>query len=85
MRGLARGVRHHLVSVLATCAAAVLTGATSLAAIVEWAHDAPQEVLGALQARWDPRQSRFVAPHAATVRRVLRDVDAHATDAALCA
>ena len=43
-----RGRRHPLVSVLAIAVAAVLTGARSLAAIGEWAQDAPQAVLAAL-------------------------------------
>jgi predicted transposase YbfD/YdcC len=79
-----RGIRHGLASILATCAAAVLTGATSLLAIMEWVHDAPQEVLAALRSRWNARRGRYVAPHKATVRRVLEVIDAAATDAALC-
>jgi hypothetical protein len=43
-----RGRRHTLVSVLAVSAAAVLTGARSVAAIAEWATDAPGPVLTAL-------------------------------------
>ena len=40
----ARGIRHALVYVLALAASAVLTGATSLLAISEWAADAPQSL-----------------------------------------
>ena len=48
-----RGVRHHLVYVLALAAAAVLTGATSLLAVGEWAADAPVNALVALGGRVD--------------------------------
>ena len=43
-----RGRRHALGTVLAVAACAVLTGATSLVAIAEWAADAPGPVLAAL-------------------------------------
>jgi DDE_Tnp_1-associated len=43
-----RGRRHALGAVLAVAVAAVLAGAGSLAAIGEWASDAPCQVLAAL-------------------------------------
>jgi hypothetical protein len=43
-----RGRRHTLVAVLAVAVAAVLAGASSLAAIGAWASDAPGQVLAAL-------------------------------------
>jgi hypothetical protein len=49
-----RGRRHALGVVLAVAVAAVLAGARSLAAIGEWAADAPGPVLAALGVRHDP-------------------------------
>src|SRR6185437_9245090 len=44
----ARGLRYRLLYILALAAAAVLTGATSLLAVGEWADDAPAGTLTAL-------------------------------------
>jgi DDE family transposase len=49
-----RGRRHTLTAVLAVAVAAVGAGANSLAAIGEWAGDAPCQVLAALGVRRDP-------------------------------
>jgi DDE_Tnp_1-associated len=49
-----RGRRHPLVGVLGVAVCAVLAGARSLAAIGEWASDAPGQVLAALGTRRDP-------------------------------
>jgi hypothetical protein len=65
-----RGRRHTLTRVLAVAVAAVLTGARSLAAIGEWAADAPGQVLAALGVRRDPWTDAFRPPGEATVRRV---------------
>jgi predicted transposase YbfD/YdcC len=78
-----RGRRHPLVSVLAIAVAAVLAGARSLAAIGEWAQDAPQAVLAALGVRHDPVRGTYRPPDEATVRRVLARLDADALDATL--
>jgi predicted transposase YbfD/YdcC len=78
-----RGVRHSLAAVLAIAAAAVLAGSRSVRAIGEWAAEAPQVVLAALGARYDPVTGRFGAPHVDTIRRVLRVVDASAVDRAV--
>jgi predicted transposase YbfD/YdcC len=63
-----------LVTILAMAAAAVLTGARSMAAIAEWAADAPQPVRAAFGARRDA-PDRWVVPAEATIRRALARVD----------
>jgi hypothetical protein len=75
-----RGRRHALAAVLAVAAAAVLAGATSLAAIGEWAADAPGPVLAALGVRRDPLRRVWRPPTEATVRRVLARVDPDALE-----
>jgi hypothetical protein len=75
-----RGVRHQLASVLAIAACATLSGARSVAAISEWAADAPQDVLARLGAKYHPARQRYIAPHDATIRRAVAAVDADALD-----
>jgi predicted transposase YbfD/YdcC len=76
------GRRHPLVAILAMAAAGVLAGARSMAAIAEWAADAPQPVRAALGARRaDP--DRWVVPAEATIRRTLGRVDPTALAAVL--
>ncbi|HEY5990670.1 MAG TPA: transposase family protein, partial [Streptosporangiaceae bacterium] len=78
----ARGRRHPLTAILAMAAAAVLAGARSVAAIAEWAADAPQPVRAALGARRDG-PDRWVVPAEATIRRTLERLDPTALAAAL--
>jgi len=78
-----RGRRHALGTVLAVAACAVLAGATSLAAIAEWAADAPGPVLAALGVRRHPLTGAWRPPAEATVRRVLACVDPDALDRAI--
>jgi predicted transposase YbfD/YdcC len=78
-----RGRRHALNAVLAVAACAVLAGARSLAAIGEWAADAPGQVLAALGVRRHPLTGAFRPPAEATVRRVLARVDPDALDQAI--
>ena len=78
----ARGRRHPLVAILGVAAAAVLAGARSIAAIAEWAADAPQAVRAALGARRDA-PGHFAVPAEATIRRTLARLDANALAAAV--
>src|SRR6266516_4110447 len=78
-----RGRRHALTAVLAVAVAAVLTGASSLAAIDEWASDAPGQVLAALGVRRDLWTGVWRPPGEATVRRVLARIDADQLDRAI--
>jgi hypothetical protein len=79
-----RGVRHDLVYLLALTAAAVLAGATSLAAVGEWIADTPGAVLAALGGRADRLTGHCPRPDEATVRRTLARLDADALDLAVC-
>jgi predicted transposase YbfD/YdcC len=78
----ARGRRHPLVAILGLAAAAVLAGARSIAAIAEWAADAPQPVRAALGARRDA-PGHFAVPAEATIRRTLSRLDVDALAAAV--
>lgn len=78
-----RGLRHSLVYVLALAACTVLTGATSLLAISEWAADAPPAVLDRLGARRCPLSGTLPVPCETTVRRTLARLDADALDRAV--
>jgi len=71
----ARGRRHPLVAILGLAAAAVLSGARSIAAIAEWAADAPQPVRAALGARHHA-PGHCSVPAEATIRRTLSRLDA---------
>jgi hypothetical protein len=76
-------VRHRLASLLSVAVCAVLAGAKSLAAIGEWAADAPAEVLTRLGVRADPLTGAVRAPAESTVRKVLAGIDGDALDAAV--
>jgi DDE_Tnp_1-associated len=77
-----RGRRHRLVAILGLAAAAVLAGARSIAAIAEWAAEAPQPVRAALGARHHA-PDHFAVPAEATIRRTLARLDADALAAAV--
>ncbi len=79
----AQGRRHPLVFVLALAACAVLAGARSLAAIAEWAADAPPDLLVRLGGTIREPDTGPAAPAEATVRRVLQRIDGDALDAAI--
>jgi predicted transposase YbfD/YdcC len=78
----ARGRRHPLVAILGLAAAAVLAGARSIAAIAEWAADAPAPIRAALGARHHA-PSYFAVPAEATIRRTLARLDADALAGAI--
>jgi predicted transposase YbfD/YdcC len=79
------GRRHPLVAILVLAAAAVLAGARSIAAIAEWAADAPQPVRAALGTRRDPLTGHWVwaVPSETTIRRTFARLDAEALAAAI--
>ncbi len=77
-----RGRRHPLVAILALAAAAVLAGARSIAAIAEWAADAPQPVRAALGAR-RAALDHWAVPAEATIRRTLSRLDPDALAGAI--
>jgi hypothetical protein len=79
------GRRHPLVAILVLAAAAVLAGARSIAAIAEWAADAPRPVRAALGTRRDPLTGHWVwvVPSETTIRRTLARLDAPTLAAAI--
>lgn len=72
----ARGRRHHLATVVALALGAVLAGATSLAAIGDWAGDVPR-------GSWRRWRIGRRPPGTSTIRRVLLAVDPDVLDAVL--
>jgi DDE family transposase len=78
----AAGRRHPLMAILGLAAAAVLAGARSVAAIAEWAADAPGPVRAALGAR-QQAPGVFAVPAEATIRRTLGRLDPDAVAGAI--
>ncbi|MBO0879707.1 MAG: ISAs1 family transposase [Mycobacterium sp.] len=78
-----RGVRHRSVAVLGIAVVATLAGAANYRELGSVAADLPQRMLRLLGARCDSDRQRFVAPSAATLRRVLIALDADELDAAV--
>ncbi|WP_308314791.1 ISAs1 family transposase [Streptomyces sp. CNQ085] len=78
-----QGRRHPLAFVLSLAACAVLAGAKSLAAIAEWAADAPPHVLARLGGPCREPDRGPVAPAEATMRRILQRIDGDALDTAV--
>ena len=77
-----RGRRHSLVSILLLVQCAVVAGATSWAAIIEWVQAAPQQVLADCEVRFDRRRGRYRAPHPGTMADLLGRLDAGQVDLA---
>ncbi|MEW2272821.1 transposase family protein [Streptomyces griseofuscus] len=78
-----RGRRHPPAFALSLAACAVPAGAKSLAAIAEWAPDAPPHVLARLGGPCREPNRGPLAPAEATVRRVLQRIDGDALDTAV--
>ncbi|MFE5097844.1 transposase family protein [Streptomyces sp. NPDC056638] len=78
-----QGRRHPLAFALSLAACAVLAGAKSLAAIAEWAADAPPHVPARLGGPCREPDRGPVAPAEATVRRILQRIDGDALDTAV--
>jgi hypothetical protein len=78
-----RGVRHRLLAVLGIAVVATLAGAANYRELGSVAADLPQRLLWWLGSRWDQDRRRFIAPSAATLRRVLIALDADELDAAV--
>jgi hypothetical protein len=80
-----RGRRHSLTSILLLVQCAVVAGARSWAAIVEWIQAAPQQVLADCEVRFDRRRGRYRAPHPGTIANLLGRLDAGQVDLAYAA
>jgi hypothetical protein len=77
-----RGRRHSLVWILLLVQCAVVAGATTWAAIVEWVQAAPQQVLADCEVWFDRRRGRYRAPHPGTIAELLARLDAGEVDLA---
>jgi hypothetical protein len=62
---------------------AVVAGATTWAAIVEWIQAAPQQVLADCEVRFDRRRGCYRAPHPSTIADLLGRLDADQVDLAV--
>jgi predicted transposase YbfD/YdcC len=78
-----QGRRYGYGALVAVASAAMLGGASSVAAIFRWARDAPDEILLALGVTPHKRTGRVRGPSLKTLRRLLKDLDGDALDAAL--
>lgn len=79
----ARGIRHHLASILAVAVGAVVCGARSFVAIGEWSQQLSPEMRRRLHCRRHPEMGEYQAPSEATIRRTLQGMDAEALDRVL--
>ena len=79
----ARGIRHHLASVLAVAIGAVVCGARSFVAIGEWSQQLSPEMRRRLHCRRHPETGEYQSPSEATLRRTLQGMDAEALDRTL--
>jgi predicted transposase YbfD/YdcC len=77
----ARGIRHELASVLTITVLAVLAGARNFREAGDRAAELPADLLVAAGARTSPATGAPEAPSAATIGRVVQDIDASHADA----
>ncbi|WP_165966772.1 ISAs1 family transposase [Actinomadura sp. 7K507] len=77
-----RGRRHSLTVMFALVQAAIVSGATTWAAVRHWITVAPEQVLQSVGARRNARTGVLEAPHPDTVYRTLTGVDPAQVDAA---
>jgi predicted transposase YbfD/YdcC len=70
-----RGRRHTLAAILMLVQAAVVSGATTFAAIAHWIGSAPAAVLADCGIRPAPRTGTIKAPHPDTISRLLVNLD----------
>lgn len=80
-----QGQRYGYGALVTLAAAAMLGGANSVAGIFRWGRDAPAEVLLALGITAHRRTGRVRSPSVKTLRRLLKDLNGAALDAALAA
>ncbi|HEV2634394.1 MAG TPA: ISAs1 family transposase [Actinocrinis sp.] len=80
----ARGIRHHLATVLTVMVFAVLAGARNYREIGDRAADLPAVLLAPAGARTDPGIGELRAPSGSTIRRVAEGIDAQAADLLVC-
>jgi len=81
----ARGKRHPLEAILVVIAVAKLCGADSVYAVGQYARAMPRQALGRCGLRRNARTGRYHPPSLKTIKRAIRDIDAHAAGATLCA
>ena len=80
-----RGRRYGYGPLVSLAAAAMLGGANSVAGIFRWGRDAPDAALSALGFAARRRTGQVGPPSLKTLRRLLKDLDGTALDAALAA
>jgi predicted transposase YbfD/YdcC len=80
----ARGVRHHVATVLTVMVFAVLAGARNYREIGDRVADLPAVLLAPAGARTDPGLGKLRAPSGSTIRRVAECIDAQAADLLVC-
>ncbi len=78
----ARGKRHPLEAILVVIAVAKLCGADSVYAVGQFAAVMPQQALARCGLRRSTRTGRYHPPSLKTIKRAVRDIDAHQADAA---